>query len=126
VDLLSPADIDRLRASLVAAGYDYDGVAELLGPTAHRALFRNETTPGLRATDDGSPLATLSRLWLLQAPVPLTDAEAALPGLLGPLLTAGLLKRSGEEVRARMDLRPYTDEERGWWVVSDLTSSPPT
>ena len=121
MDLLSPADVDRLRASLAAAGYDYEGVAELLGPTAHRALFRNETTPGLRATGDGSPLATLTRLWLLQAPVPLARAEAALPGLLGPLGSAGLLEESAGAVRARMDVRPYADDRRGWWVVSDLT-----
>ncbi len=121
MDLLSPADVDRLRASLAAAGYDYEGVAELLGPTAHRALSRNETTPGLRATADGSPLATLTRLWLLQAPVPLARVEAALPDLLGPLASAGLLEQSGGEVRARMDVRPYADENRGWWVVSDLT-----
>jgi hypothetical protein len=121
VDLLSAADVDRLRASLAAAGYHYDGVAALLGPTAHRALSRNETTPGLRASGDGSPLATLTRLWLLQAPVPLARVEAALPDLLGPLASAGILEQSGDEVRARMDLRPYADEQRGWWVVSDLT-----
>ena len=75
MDLLSDADVDRLRDDLVAAGYHYEGVAELLGPVAHRALSRNETTPGLRATSDRSPLSTLTRLWLLQAPVPTTSSS---------------------------------------------------
>jgi hypothetical protein len=121
VDLLSFADVERLRDDLVEAGYHYEGVAGLLGPVAHRALSRNETTPGLRATRDRSPLSTLVRLWLLQAVVPATDVEAALPGLLDTLCVAGLLERSVGEVRARVDVRPYADDTRGWWVVSDLT-----
>jgi len=118
---LRPDDVNALRAALVAAGYTYDGVAGLLGPTAHRALSRNETTPGLRATRDRSPLATLTRLWPLQAPVALEDAERALPGLVDPLCVAGILERSVAEVRARVDVRPYADEDTDWWVVSDLT-----
>ncbi|RYU14569.1 DUF7059 domain-containing protein [Nocardioides iriomotensis] len=121
MDLLSTADVERLRDDLVEAGYHYEGVAGLLGPVAHRALSRNETTPGLRATRDRSPLSTLVRLWLLQAVVPAADLEAALPGLVDPLCVAGLLERSIGEVRARVDVRPYADDTRGWWVVSDLT-----
>jgi hypothetical protein len=111
----------RLRAALESAGYTYDGVAGLLGPVAHAALWRNETTPGLRATGDGSPLATLTRLWLLQAPVALDAAGRALPGLLGPLEELGIVRRSGAEVRALVDVRPYADEDHDWWVLSDLT-----
>ncbi len=121
VDLLAFADIERLRDDLVVAGYHYEGVADLLGPIAHQALSRNETTAGMRATRDRSPLATLTRLWLLQATVTVADVEAALPGLVDRLCVAGLLERSVGEVRARVDVRPYADESRGWWVVSDLT-----
>ncbi len=96
-------------------------MAGLLGPTAHAALSRNETTPGLRATGDGSPLATLTRLWPLQAPVAADAAERALPGLVEPLCADGILERSAGEVRARVDVRPYADDERSLWVVSDLT-----
>ena len=106
---------------LAKAGFTYDGVAALLGTTAHSALSRNETLPGLRATRDGSPLSTLTRLWLLQAPVPVSSVEAALPGLLDRLCAAGLLERSVGEVRARLDVRPYATEDRDLWVVSDLT-----
>ena len=96
-------------------------MARALGPVAHAALSRNETKPGLRATADGSPLSTLTRLWPLQAPVPLADAERALPGMVDALCVSGLLERSVGEVRARLDLRPYADENRDWWVLSDLT-----
>ena len=121
VDPLTPDVVSRLRDALRSAGYAYDGVAGLLGPTAHAALSRNETTPGLRATRGGSPLETLVRLWLLQAPVSVQAAERALPGLVDGLCSADLLARDGDEVRARVDVRPYADEGADWWVVSDLT-----
>ncbi|MFZ5846563.1 MAG: DUF7059 domain-containing protein [Actinomycetota bacterium] len=113
--------MQRLRAALERAGYTYDGVAGLLGATAHAALSRNETTPGLRATRDGSPLATLTRLWLLQAPVDAGAAERALPGLLGELEELGIVRRFGDLVRALVDVRPYADDTHDWWVLSDLT-----
>ncbi|MGZ4473141.1 MAG: DUF7059 domain-containing protein [Nocardioidaceae bacterium] len=121
MDLLAPPDVARLRSALHAAGFTYDGVAAALGGTAHAALSRNETTPGLRATRGGSPLETLTRLWLLQAAVPLADAERALPDLVDALGVAGVLERSLGEVRARVDVRPYADEDHDWWVMSDLT-----
>ena len=121
MDLLTPDLVDRLRDALSRFGFGYDGVARVLGPTAHAALGRNETTPGLRATWGGSPLETLVRLWPLQAPVAADRAETALPRLVGPLVAAGFLEQSGGEVRALVDVRPYADEGRDWWVVSDLT-----
>ncbi|GHJ58494.1 transferase [Nocardioides sp. OK12] len=123
-----------LRDALVRADFTYDAVAELLGPRAHDALARNETTPGLRRTAqaDGSPLATLVRLFLLQVPVDLAAAEAALPGLVDRMCVEGLLEQSVGEVAARLDVRPYATEHAGpagvggtvtehLWVVSDLT-----
>jgi hypothetical protein len=110
-----------LRAALLAADFTYDAVADLLGPTAHAALGRNETSPGLRRTTDGSPLATLTRLFLLQTPVSVGDAERALPGLVDRLCNDGLLEQSVGEVAARLDCRPYRADDRDLWVVSDLT-----
>jgi methylase of polypeptide subunit release factors len=121
VELLSLTLVPRLRTALVAAGFTYQGVADLLGPLAHAALSRNETTPGIRVTGGGTPLETLTRLWPLQASVDLADAESALPGLVDPLCVAGLLERSVGSVRARVDVRPYASDDRDWWVVSDLT-----
>lgn len=113
--------IARLREALHAADYTYDAVSELIGPTAQAALGRNETTPGLRATTGGTPLETLTRIWLLQATVPAEDAERALPGLVDDLCSAGILERSISEVAARVDLRPYGTDTGNLWVASDLT-----
>jgi hypothetical protein len=110
-----------LRDALAAAGFTYDDVAERLGTEAHRALARNETTPGLRRTADGSALATLTRLFLLQATVSRDDADRALPGLVDRLCTVGLLEQSVGEVAARLDCRPYRADDQDLWVVSDLT-----
>ncbi len=112
---------DPLRDSLVTAGFTVDGVAALLGEHAHKALARNETTPGLRRTTGDSALETLTRLFLLQAPVSHEAAERALPGQVDTLCNAGMLEQSLSEVAARMDCRPYAADDRDLWVVSDLT-----
>ncbi|GGO72765.1 DUF7059 domain-containing protein [Nocardioides deserti] len=111
----------RLRAALTVAGFTYDAVAELLGPRAHEALARNETTPGLRLTQGGSPLETLVRLFLLQTPVELAAAERALPDLVERMAAEGLVEQTVGEVAARLDVRPYAADGRDLWVVSDLT-----
>ena len=111
----------RLRSALVAADFTYDRVAELLGPAAHDALGRNETTPALRRTPGGGPLETLVRLFLLQTVVDLDAAERALPGLVDRLAAEGFLERSVGEVAARLDVRPYAADGDSLWVVSDLT-----
>ena len=121
MELLSTDLVPRLREALADADFTYRGVADLLGPVAHAALSRNETTPGMRVTGGGSPLETLTRLWPLQAAVDLAAAEDALPGLVDPLCVAGLLERSVGSVRARVDCRPYASDDGDWWVVSDLT-----
>lgn len=111
----------RLRDALAAADYTYDAVSALIGTTAQAALGRNETLPGLRATAGGSALETLTRMWLLQATVPVERAEQALPGLVDELCTEGILERSMSEVAARVDLRPYGSDTGNLWVASDLT-----
>lgn len=119
---MSPTLAVELRAALLAADFTYDHVAEVLGTRGHQALGRNETTPGLMRTGGGSPVETLARLFLLQTPVPLADAERALPGLVDRLAVSGLLEQSVSEVAARLDCRPYaTDDDQPLWVVSDLT-----
>jgi methylase of polypeptide subunit release factors len=116
-----PDLIPRLRDALVAADYTVDAVTDLLGTTAHAALGRDETTPGLRATSGGSPIETLTRLWLLQTSASVADVERALPGLLDELCAIGILERSAHDVVARLDLRPHATDRGGLWVVSDLT-----
>jgi hypothetical protein len=106
---------------LVASGFTYAAVADLLGPRAHEALGRNETTPARRRTTGGSPLETLVRLFLLQTPVPVDRAEQALPGLVDRLAAEGFLERSVGAVAARLDCRPYAADDAELWVISDLT-----
>lgn len=105
-----------VRRAFEDAGYLADPVAELLGPVAAAALARDQLVPAERATRDGSPLATLVRLFLLGLVVPRRQAEAALPLAAGTEL--GLVGLDGDEVRAALDVRPYGSD--GWWVVSDL------
>lgn len=126
---LAPA----LREALTEAGFTHDAVADLLGDRAHAALARNETVPALRRTDDGGPLATLVRIFLLQTPVPAAHAERALPDLVDRMVDVGMLTRCGhqdQQVAARLDCRPYSvaggvaahgaaDDQL--WVVADLT-----
>lgn len=119
--LLPDTGVAALRRAMTDADFTVAAVEDLLGAQAHAALARNETTPALRRTGDGSALATLTRLWLLQAPVAVADVERALPGQLDSLCAAGILQRSVGEVRALLDVRPYADDARDWWVVSDLT-----
>lgn len=111
----------RLRDALLAAGYGYDAVAGLLGREAHDALARNETVPARRRTAGGSPLETLVRLFLLQVPMPRAAADAALPGLVPELAEGEVLAADDSEVLARVDCRPYADDDHDLWVMSDLT-----
>ena len=70
--------------------------------------------------DDG--LATLTRLWLLQRPVPRPALERGLPGLVSILIQAGILDGDSDQIRALIDIRPYaSDDGAGGWIVSDLT-----
>lgn len=117
----APAWIPRLRDALVAADYRHEPVVAALGPSAQAALSRDETTPGLRATRAETPLETLTRLWLLQAPVSTAAAEVALPGLVDELCAERVLERSGDEVVARVEVRPYGVDDGGFWVASDRT-----
>lgn len=105
-----------VRDCLRDTGYTVDAVENRLGPAAHEALRRNETTPAYRVSDSGDELDTLIRLFLLQRGVPQAQAEKAFPGLLPELLDAGILERDGL-IRAAIDLRPYQQ----WWVAADLT-----
>jgi hypothetical protein len=118
---LGDREVAGLREALTKAGFTIDGVHAMIGDEAHAALARNETTPALRRTTDRSPLATLTRLWPLQAAVQEAEATTALSGLVDSLSAAGVLDRSGGEVRALVDVRPYADDDHDWWVVADLT-----
>jgi hypothetical protein len=113
--------VDRLRDAFEAAAYTVDGVAERLGPQANNALARNETTLAFRRTDSGDALDTMIRLFLLQREVSGESVEKAFPGATDELVALGIINRNGQQLAAALDLRPYAEDERHWWVVADLT-----
>jgi methylase of polypeptide subunit release factors len=118
---LSPAVVDALRTALTKADYSTDGVRGLLGGAAHAALGRGEVEPAFRAARDAGELGVLVRLLLLGA----VEPDAAVRAALAPLdpadaADAGLLRRVDDGWAAVLDLRPYGDDERDWWVLSDL------
>ena len=134
--VLSDDDLVRLRDRFTEVDYTVDRIVELVGGSEHAALGRNNTTPALRALrGNDDPAATLARLWPLQAVVAMDDLDRALPGLVGPLITAGVLEADHDQVRALVDLRPYASDDAlrqaqgsratqgsgDYWIFSDLT-----
>jgi hypothetical protein len=116
---LTGYDVGGLREAFTAAGYTVDGVAERLGEQANGALGRNETAPAARRTASGDALDTMIRLFLLQRPVPEALVNKAFPGI--DLVAPGIIVTSGGEARAVLDIRPFAEDEREWWVVADPT-----
>jgi methylase of polypeptide subunit release factors len=111
-------DLVRLRDAL--EGYTVDAVVDAIGEEGQASLGRNHTLAAqhsLGRRDD--PLATLTRLFILQDAVPDAAARAALP--VEVLLESGVIERSGGEWRALVDIRPYSSPDDGadGWLVSD-------
>lgn len=128
---LTPELCAKLRIAFLRAGYHVDGVPALLGASAHAALGRDEPVPARLASQDGGPLGTLVRLFLLgdtepdgavaEAIAPVTVPEAVAAGLLRTSFVNGELNGSGSHgLAAALDVRPHGDEQGSWWVVSDL------
>ena len=118
---MSHVAVEAVADALNAANYTHRGVSEVLGDAGMRALTRGEFVGPERATRGGSPLETLIRLFLLGETVSLIQARDAIPfsqawqlGLMEPV---GAI---GGDVRATLDLRPYSVDSHDWWVVSDL------
>jgi predicted RNA methylase len=111
--------VEVLRTAFESAGYTVEGVAERLGAQASAALDRNETVPAAHRTFSGDDLDIIIRLFRLQQSVPETLVRRAVPGL--DLVGLGMVERSGGDVRAVLDIRPFAEDGREWWVVADLT-----
>lgn len=116
--------VDAIGADLRSAGFTTEGVAELLGADANAALGRGVWWPVLRVTHaasaDRQRLAVLVRLLLLGTEEAPDLVEAAFPSSSLQTLTAsGVLEVDGDKVRAALDIRPHSDGERDFYVVSD-------
>ncbi|MGD8200366.1 DUF7059 domain-containing protein [Ornithinimicrobium sp. W1679] len=129
-----PTRIHDLRADLEDAGYAVDALADLLGPAAGAALHRDQLLPARRSlAGRDEPAALLVRLFVLGEALPAALLDLALPrtGAAGlrdlGLVTSGVRApgtaptRGGPPLTAAVDLRPYGDGRRTWWVVSDLS-----
>lgn len=125
------ARLQTLASELATINYTVDGVAELLGDDASRALDRDQTVPAaLLLRTNSSPLATVVKLWLLAQEVPADELSRALPATgIEVLVELGMLEAADHPamVRAAVDLRPYgwpATEDGGsdtnLWVASDL------
>ena len=133
-----PVLLVSLRDDLISSAYGVDGVEEILGPLAAAALHREQPLPARRAVaaavagrppSDHDPRATLAALFLLGMPVPRGALDRALPetGAAGAE-RLGLVTAQGaapdDDVRAAVDLRPYSSADAmgdvGWWLASDL------
>jgi methylase of polypeptide subunit release factors len=126
----------RLRDAFHRTRYTTDGVLAALGGAAHAALGRGEPELADRASQDAGDLGTLIRLFLLGGAEATKDVEAAIaPVPLEDALSAGLLVKDGEALRAGLDVRPHGGDPGsggtpanegvaggGWWVISDLDS----
>lgn len=123
-----PELIAALRQDLRSAGYTVEGVEEVLGPVAAAALHREHTVPAFaRLLGNSTPVAVLTWLFALGQDTERGVLDQALPtvGAAG-LLELGLVRPGPEYlgggwVAAAVDLRPYGEEERTWWVCSDLS-----
>ncbi|MEV0661491.1 methyltransferase [Actinomadura luteofluorescens] len=114
-------DLRRVRELLLGAGYTVAGVRESLGPVAGGALARDEIVPALRATDGGSPVEALTRLFWLQVPVPEETVAA------DDLVAAGLAEVSGGRVRPLLRVEPLEavdGDGHAGYAVSDLKVRP--
>ncbi len=122
-----PRLLTLLREDLGSAGFTVDGLEEAWGAVAAAALGRDDPVPALAELDRRPVTAArlLGRLFVLGAGIPAASAPVAFARLgLAGAVALGLVEADGDEVRARVDLRPSAiADEHGvasWWIVSDL------
>lgn len=72
-----------------------------------------------------SPAGVLARIFVLGLPVSTEELSAALPALgIDGAIELGLISHDGDQLRAALDLRPYSFVDAhgvgSWWIASDL------
>ena len=110
-----------LRRALTGIGYEPDTLLDVLGGPAHAALGRSEPVPARRAARAAGAVGIPIRLFLLGDALPEHDVVTAFAPLdVDRAVRAGLLERSGAEIRAGLDLRPLDTGAGTRWILSDL------
>lgn len=105
-------DFPRARAVFRDAGYEENQVVRLLGGRLATAPEPKELAEFLARTEDGSPLSTLVRLFLLSVSVDMAAARTALaPMTPEAWVRAGLLKTDtgNDTVTASAQVLPFRD-----------------
>ncbi|WP_210480893.1 methyltransferase [Naasia sp. SYSU D00948] len=125
-----PALLAALRDDLAAAGYTAPAVSGVLGPAAEGSLARGSRLAALRALADpaaaaSGPVADLTALFAVGAPVDTDRVDAALPSLRARgAQTLGLVRLRGTQAHPLVELRPHqlfdSDGVGEWWIASDL------
>lgn len=117
---LFPASVTEPLALRLREHYGSVAVADVLGLPGQAAMSRADLAAVDRLTRAGSETETFIRLFLLGLPVPESEAVAALGPLSSP--AARLLEPGPDsQLRATVDLRPYSETDGpDWWVLSDL------
>lgn len=112
---LDDALIAALRGDLAAAGWTASGVEELLSPMALAAMQRDQFVPaGMELEQVESPVAVLTRLFMLAEPVASEAVERALPSLgIAGAAALGLVTEAAAGsamIMAAVDVRPHAAE----------------
>lgn len=116
--LLDPDDIDRLRDALDSADFRPGAVADRFGAVAVSDSQRGDHRALLTATENGSPAATLVRLFRCGTAEPRAAVRDALaPLTLDAALAAGLVRHADDD---RMAAGLGLDWSGDHWVLCDL------
>lgn len=117
-----PSPVLERLGRCVRSQYTSAQVADVLGLPGQAAMSRGDLAGVYRLVRGDSPTEVLIRLFLLGRVVPAAVASRALAPLpLAEAIAAGLLLSGGADVRAGLDLRPYSEADGpDWWVLSDL------
>lgn len=124
-----PAALGALHQDFLAAGYTFENIEQLLGPTATAALDRGQHLPARRVLAQplaqGNRLAGLISCFVLADPISRSLADTifgqlTLDGALG--LNIVTITDDGD-VAAIVDISTYaTDQHGDMWVASDQTA----
>lgn len=106
----NPQRLTALRSVLAAANFTPEGVLGTIGVTDSASIKESDILLLMERTKGGTPLETLIRLFLIEAPVEV----AALQRAIEPMRTMewaemGLIAVQGRSAFAQMKLFPYQD-----------------
>ena len=102
--------LDALRGVLARAGFDPDGVLRTIGVTDSVSIRESDILLLMHRTRGGTPLETLIRLFLMEAPVDVSLLKRAIePMGLGDWVKMGLISVEGGSAFAEIKLFPYQE-----------------